>query len=102
MIYKLSLSLSTDDSKCKIFNFSLSSINSSEYIVKAELRVSLTQVPESMSNVVVTIKSANTSDTTSWTIRSDINVESQRKHVFDVAGILSPWIQNGMLVRCLY
>ena len=93
----LSLSLHTDTSKCDIFNFSLSSINSSEYIVKAELRFSLTQVPSDLSHVVVTIKSASVSETTSWTIRSDIGVESQHKYVFDVAGILSSWVRNGTL-----
>ncbi len=106
----LSLSLSplppshADALKCDVFNFSLSSINSSEYIVKAELRFSLVRGDTSLSNVFVIISSLNKSDSSSSVILSNsIDVENdQHKYTFDIAGKLLPWIQDGTCLAHIY
>ena len=96
----LSLSLHADDTPCDVFNFSLSSINSSEYIVDAELRFSLVLSDPNLlnSNIYVTISSLNSSDPSSE-IQSNIEItaedNNQRMHVFKVAGKMLPWIQEG-------
>ena len=86
----------TDPARCNIFNFSLSSINSSEYILKAELRFSLDRKQSTKKNVIVAIKSAK-STTEAVISRNDITVDNNDKHkyVFDVAGTLTQWIKDG-------
>ena len=72
--------------------------------MKAELRFSLNVVTDTtLSNVVATIVSGNTSDSSSVILRTDIAVEknSKRKYVFDVAGKLYPWIRDGTCVSVL-
>lgn len=94
-------SLPADNTPCDVFNFSLSSINRSEYIVDAELRFSLVLSDKSLSNsnVYVTIHSLNSSDSSSSEIQSNIEITAednpQRIHVFKVAGKILPWVQKG-------
>ena len=62
--------------------------------MKAELRLTLERMASTRSEIVITIKSV---ESESWFLKRDIPVDSneQRKYMFDVAGILSPWVQRG-------
>ena len=101
----LSVSLSppllTDSPNCELFKFNLSSINSSEYIVKAELHLYLERNDVTKNHIHVTIKPSESTDYPSWSLTTDIDLgnNNQQKYMFDVAAILAGWIRTGVYLR---
>lgn len=88
--------LSVDQSGCKIFNFSLTSINSSEYIIKAELRLHMDITDESLRHIHVRLQPLKSRYV--WSSSMDLNVEKGNHHqyMFDVAALISSMASEGV------